>query len=103
MAMWQKWRDRRLIDADKIDFGKVFIGASEFAKDTREAAQKLIAEQPTAYDVDKAVEKLQTELSYANDEKERCYRENQLQLDVAKGYAHGVWFPLEIVKSCGIV
>lgn len=27
----------RLIDADKIDFGKVFIGASDFAKDTREA------------------------------------------------------------------
>lgn len=25
----------RLIDADKIDFGKVFIGASDFAKDTR--------------------------------------------------------------------
>ena len=24
----------RLIDADKIDFGKVFIGASDFAKDT---------------------------------------------------------------------
>ncbi len=45
----------RLIDADKIDFGKVFIGASDFAKDTREAAQKLIGEQPTAYDVDKVV------------------------------------------------
>lgn len=29
----------RLIDADKIDFNEVFIGASEFAKDTREAAQ----------------------------------------------------------------
>ena len=45
----------RLIDADKIDFEKVFIGASDFAKDTREAAQKLIDEQPTAYDVDKVV------------------------------------------------
>ena len=49
----------RLIDADKIDFGKVFIGASDFAKDTREAAQKLIDEQPTAYDVDKVVERLE--------------------------------------------
>ena len=49
----------RLIDADKIDFGKVFIGASDFAKDTREAAQKLIDEQPTAYDVDKVVEQLE--------------------------------------------
>lgn len=49
----------RLIDADKIDFEKVFIGASDFAKDTREAAQKLIEEQPTAYDVDKVVERLE--------------------------------------------
>lgn len=49
----------RLIDADKIDFKKVFIGASDFAKDTREAAQKLIDEQPTAYDVDKVVERLE--------------------------------------------
>lgn len=32
-------------------FGKVFIGASDFAKDTREAAQGLIDEQPTAYDM----------------------------------------------------
>lgn len=48
----------RLVDADKIDFGKVFIGASDFAKDTREAAQNLIDEQPTAYDVDKVVEQL---------------------------------------------
>ena len=49
----------RLIDADKIDFEKVFIGASDFAKDTREAAQKLIDEQPAAYDVDKVVERLE--------------------------------------------
>jgi hypothetical protein len=49
----------RLIDADKIDFGKVFIGASDFAKDTREVAQKLIDEQPTAYDVDKVVKRLE--------------------------------------------
>ena len=48
----------RLIDADKIDFGKVFIGASDFAKDTREAAQKLIDEQPTAYYADKVVDRL---------------------------------------------
>lgn len=92
----------RLIDADKIDFAKVFIGASDFAKDTREAAQNLIDSQPTAYDLDDVVEKLQTELSFANEEKERCYRENQLQLDVAKGYAHGVLVSLEMVKSGGI-
>lgn len=37
----------RLIDADKIDFGEVFIGASDFAKDTRNTAQELIDSQPT--------------------------------------------------------
>lgn len=49
----------RLIDADKIDFGKVFIGASDFAKDTREAAQNLIDSQPTAYDADNVVKQIE--------------------------------------------
>lgn len=48
----------RLIDADKIDFNEVFVGASEFAQDTRNAAQMLIDNQPTAFDVDKVVEQL---------------------------------------------
>ena len=48
----------RLIDADKIDFNEVFVGASEFAQDTRNAAQMLIDNQPTAFDVDKVVESL---------------------------------------------
>lgn len=50
----------RLIDADKIDFNKIFVGASEFAQDTRNAAQMLIDNQPTAFDVDKVVEQLDT-------------------------------------------
>ena len=58
----------RLIDADKIDFEKVFIGASDFAKDTREAAQKLIDEQPTAYNVDKVVERLEVNAKYFQSE-----------------------------------
>lgn len=37
----------RLIDADKIDFSTVFKGASDFAQDTRNAAQTLIEAQPT--------------------------------------------------------
>ena len=49
----------RLIDADKIDFNEVFVGASEFAQDTRNAAQMLIDEQPTAFNVDKVVERLE--------------------------------------------
>lgn len=49
----------RLIDADKIDFNEVFVGASEFAQDTRNAAQILVDNQPTAFDVDKVVEQLE--------------------------------------------
>lgn len=48
----------RLIDADKIDFNEAFVGASEFAQDTRNAAQMLIDNQLTAFDVDKVVEQL---------------------------------------------
>lgn len=58
----------RPIDADKIDFNEVFVGASEFAQDTRNAAQRFIDKQPTAYDVDKIVEQLEEEreLAYVN-------------------------------------
>ena len=44
----------RLIDADKIDFNEVFGGQSDFAKDTREAAQSLIDAQPTVEAVPKS-------------------------------------------------
>lgn len=49
----------RLIDADKIDFNEVFVGASEFAQDTRNEAQMLIGNQPTAFYLDKVVEQLE--------------------------------------------
>lgn len=49
----------RLIDADKINFNEVFVGASELAQDTRYVSQILINRQPTAYDVDKVVEQLE--------------------------------------------
>lgn len=38
----------RYIDAEKIDFGKVFGGESDFARDIRDAANSLISEVPTA-------------------------------------------------------
>ena len=49
----------RLIDADKIDFNEVFVGASKFAEDTRQAGKMLIDAQPTAYDVDKVIEEVE--------------------------------------------
>lgn len=36
----------RLIDADKINFNEVFMGQSDFARDTREATTRLINIQP---------------------------------------------------------
>lgn len=55
----------RLIDADKIDFNEVFVGASEFTQDIRNATQMLIDEQPTAYDTDKVVEQLENRSALA--------------------------------------
>lgn len=55
----------RLIDADKIDFNEVFVGASEFAQDTRNAAQMLIDNQSTAFDLDKVMEQLENRSALA--------------------------------------
>ena len=80
----------RLIDADEIDFNEVFVGASEFAEDTRQAGKMLINAQPTAYDVDKVVEEL---VEYSNaDEAERHGTIPVIELDDA----------IEIVKRGGI-
>lgn len=86
----------RLIDADAF--------CDKFDPDTviGNTMRKIIEGEPIAYDVDKVVERLEMELRTADDEKERCARENQLQFDTAKGYAHGVSVSLEIVKSGGI-
>ena len=48
---------------------------------------------------EKIIEKLEEELKLADREKERCARENPLQFDSAKGYAHGVGNAIEIVKQ----
>lgn len=58
----------RLIDADKIDFNEAFVGASEFAQDTRNAAQMLIDNQSTAFDVNLIVKKLEEEKTIAYDD-----------------------------------
>ena len=48
---------------------------------------------------EKIIEKLEEELKLADEEKLRCARENPLQFDSAKGYAHGVGKAMEIVKQ----
>lgn len=52
----------RLIDADKIDFKKVSGGNSEFARDIIDGAQRLIDSQPAAFDKEKVIEELRSEI-----------------------------------------
>ena len=89
----------RLIDADK------FI--ENLGLDEENAREDNLGEivtvedfdrQETAYDMEKVIEKLQTELTLADEEKKRCIKENSLQFDVAKGYAQGIAVAIEIVK-----
>lgn len=65
----------RLIDADKIDFNEVFVGASKFAEDTRQAGKMLIDAQPTAYDVDKVVEELERLKETEQNREDECDEE----------------------------
>lgn len=60
-----------------------------------------IEEQPIAFDVEKVVKLLEEELKLADDEKARCIKENPIQFDSAKGYAHGIAVAIEIVKRGG--
>ena len=103
----------RLIDADKLilhlneyalqeaPFG---CNDSENQKEIYETIQecmKAVEEQPTAFDVEKVVALLEEELKLADDEKARCIKENPIQFDSAKGYAHGIAVAIEIVKRGG--
>lgn len=74
----------RLIDADKIDFNEVFKGQSDFAKETREAAQSLINAQPTAYNKDRVVAQLEDaayiDESFENEETKVIQLEDALKI-----------------------
>lgn len=72
----------RLIDADKIDFNEIFKGQSDFAKDTREAAQSLIDAQPTVEAV--PVVQLESVLKEAYLEIANGYSVSDLQSDSDK-------------------
>lgn len=89
----------RLIDAD--EFQKQIVGMAilnNYPPDKANALCKLVDSQPTAFDVEKVIEELEEELKLADDEKARCIKENPMQFDSAKGYAHGIAVAIEIVK-----
>lgn len=90
----------RLIDADEINFNEVFVGASEFAQDTRNAAQMLINRQPTAYDVDKVVEQLKTARDgYSTAQLMTATNDELVKRFIAKEKAMNL--AIEIVKAGG--
>ena len=93
----------RQIDADKIDFNEVFVGASEFAQDTRNAAQMLIDKQPTVYDVDKIVDQLEEEQELAYADFERYVEEVSPCLDSEYDdfFHRGIERAIKVLKAGG--
>lgn len=93
----------RLIDADLLMENLGFTGTEE---EREENVGQIITwedvdRMPTAFDAEKVVKLLEEELKLADDEKARCIKENPIQFDSAKGYAHGVAVAIEIVKRGG--
>ena len=86
----------RLIDADKIDFNEVFVGTSEFAQDTRNAAQMLIDNQPTAFDLDKVMEQLETKKTKA------AALQKKYTSEYFEGETDAFEFAIKIVKEGGV-
>lgn len=92
----------KLIDAG--DFIKKFSYAEANTEEENTmcaTVRRMVKEQPTAFDVEKVVALLEEELKLADDEKARCIKENPIQFDSAKGYAHGIAVAIEIVKRGG--
>jgi hypothetical protein len=98
----------RLIDADKIDFNEVFVGASKFAEDTRQAGKMLIDAQPTAYDVDKVIKGLERLKETEQNREDECDEEGygdaeQIYSDgESQGKFRAYIKAIEIVKAGGI-
>lgn len=86
----------RLVDADKIDFNEVFVGASEFAQDTRNAAQMLIDNQSTAFDLDKVMEQLETRKTKA------AALQKKYTSEYFEGETDAFEFAIKIVKEGGV-
>lgn len=86
----------RLIDADKIDFNEVFVGSSEFAQDTRNAAQMLIDNQSTAFDLDKVMEQLKTKKTRT------AALQKKYISEYFEGETYAFEFAIKIVKGGGV-
>ena len=90
---------RRLIDESELI--EIIQGNEELLEFQKDECINCIKACDTAYDPDKVVDQLESELRLADKEKERWARENPLQFDSAKGYAMGLSNAIEIVKAGG--
>lgn len=93
----------RLIDAELLMEN---LGFTDTEEEREENVGQIITwedvdRMPTAFDAEKVVKLLEEELKLADDEKARCIKENPMQFDSAKGYAHGIAVAIEIVKRGG--
>ena len=102
MAEIARW-ERRKTDADTTlyDIEAKIVQLQKNIVDCNKEI-KILRLYNTAYDVDKVLKQLEEELKLADEEKQRCARENPLQFDSAKGYASGIATAIEIVKGGGI-
>lgn len=101
MAEIARW-ERRKTDADTTlyDIEAKIVQLQKNIVDCNKEI-KILRLYNTAYDVDKVLNQLEEELKLADEEKQRCARENPLQFDSAKGYASGIAAVIEIVKGGG--
>ena len=49
--------------------------------------------------LERVIKRLETEGKLADEERDRCARENPLHFDTAKGYATGIYNAIEIIKE----
>lgn len=94
----------RLIDAELLMEN---LGFTDTEEEREENVGQIITwedadRMPTAFDAEKVIALLEEELKLEDDEKARCIKENPIQFDSAKGYAHCVAVAIEIVKRGGI-
>ena len=93
----------RLIDSEMIKIPTSMVHSINGCLMIRvEDVQRIVSDQPIAFDKEKVINELREELNLSDAEKDRCARENPLQFDSAKGYANGIANAIEIVEKGGI-
>lgn len=86
----------RLIDADKVDFSKVFGGSSSITRDIIVAAQSVLDEQPIAFDKEAVIDELNSDAKQWHESGVEFKDKRE------KGIAEGLKLAIETVEKGGI-